>query len=54
MWKNINHEFSEYILCKLKYIKHYNMTHMNYRQKNEIPICHKNMTQLIYDINFKN
>ena len=30
------------------------MTHMNYRTKNEIPICHINMTQIIYDNNFKN
>ncbi len=30
------------------------MTHMNYRPKNEIPICQMNMTQIIYDINFKN
>ena len=27
---------------------------MNFRPKNEIPICHINMTQIIYDINFKN
>ncbi len=30
------------------------MTHVNYRPKNEIPICHMKMTQIIYDINFKN
>ena len=54
MWKNKNYEFSEIILCKLTYIKYYNMTHMNFRPKNEISICHMNMTQIIYDINFKN